>query len=252
MTLQVLQLTDIHLCEDPNQVLLGVNPEKSFDRVLMHLRTQPLPDLLLLTGDLTNEGSRVAYQRLQQKVSALHIATYYLPGNHDRIDTMTEVLHRDEVAINRSVIVKGWHIILLNSAVPGQVEGKLGSSTLHWLQQTLQEHAHHPTLIALHHPVLPLGCTWLDRLGLQDSEAFWQICGDCPQVKGVIAGHAHQEHDVFRFTQKGVIRCMVTPSTCAQFKASSAEFATDQLPPGFRRLTLEAKGNISTTVHRVL
>lgn len=251
MTLQVVQLTDIHLCDDPSQVLLGVNPEKSFDRVLMYLRQQPLPDLLLLTGDLTQEGSRLAYRRLKHKISALNISTYYLPGNHDQVDIMTSVINREDLGINRSVLVKGWHLVLLNSAVPGQVEGQLGSRTLHWLGKTLKEYGDYPTLVALHHPVLPIGCSWLDRLSLQDRDLFWQVCGEFPQVRGVITGHAHQEHDVFRFTRKGVIRCMVSPSTCAQFKASTAEFATDSLPPGYRRLNLEAKGNITTTVHRV-
>lgn len=251
MSLQVVQLTDIHLCDDPAQVLLGVNPEESFDRVLMHLRQQPLPDLLLLTGDLTQEGGKSAYRRLKQKISALGIPAYYLAGNHDKTEAMTEVLGSENLGINRSVIVQAWHLVLLNSVLPGHVEGYLGSGTLHWLNKTLKEYPNHPTLIALHHPVLPIGCHWLDRLGLKDKEDFWRICGDFPQIKGIITGHAHQEHEVFRFTGKGMIRCMVSPSTCAQFKASSAEFATDNLPPGFRRLELIPNGKLTTRVERI-
>lgn len=251
MTLQVVQLTDIHLCDDPNQVLLGVNPEQTFDRVLLNLQQQPLPDLLLLTGDLTHEGTKSAYRRLRQKISALGVPAYYLAGNHDQTEEMIEVLGRENLGLNRSVILGGWHFVLLNSAVPGRVEGHLGSRTLHWLDKTLKEYPDYPTLVALHHPVLPIGCPWLDRLGLEDREDLWHICGNFPQVKGVITGHAHQEHEVFRFTRKGMIRCMVTPSTCAQFKGNSAEFAIDNLPPGFRRLSLEKKGKLTTRVQRL-
>lgn len=250
MPLQIVQLTDIHLCDDPSQVLLGVNTDKSFDRVLSHLEHN-LPDLLLLTGDLTQDGGKPSYRRLLHKVQQLGIPAYYLPGNHDDLQAMAEIIPPESLAINRSVVIEGWHLVLLSSVVPGLVEGKLGSRTLLWLEQSLQQYPELPTLIALHHPVLPLGSPWLDRLGLEDSEEFWRICGSYLQVKVVIAGHAHQEQEVMRFTAKGMVRCLVTPSTCAQFKPRSPDFATDNLPPGFRRLTLQPDGNLTTTVHRV-
>ncbi|MCS6959765.1 MAG: 3',5'-cyclic-AMP phosphodiesterase [Pseudanabaenaceae cyanobacterium SKYGB_i_bin29] len=250
MSLQIVQLTDIHLCDDPNQVLLGVNTDKSFDRVLSCIR-QSLPHLLLLTGDLAQDGGKPSYRRLVQKVTQLNVPAYYLPGNHDDLEAMMETIPPENLAINRSVVAGGWHLVLLNSAVPGLVEGKLGSSTLLWLERALQQYPDLPTLIALHHPVLPVGSVWLDRIGLQDSEEFWRICGNYPQVKVVIAGHAHQEHEVWRFTAKGMVRSLVTPSTCAQFQPNSPEFATDNLPPGCRRLTLESNGKFTTIVERV-
>ncbi len=37
---------------------------------------------------------------------------------------------------------------------------------------------------------------------------------------------------------------MTTPSTCAQFRPASADFALDAKPPGYRWLTLHEDGSL--------
>ena len=39
---------------------------------------------------------------------------------------------------------------------------------------------------------------------------------------------------------------MATPSTCRQFRPRSDEFATDDKPPSYRRITLRADGTVDT------
>jgi Icc protein len=58
----------------------------------------------------------------------------------------------------------------------------------------------------------------------------------------VLFGHVHQELDAMF----DGLRMIATPSTCAQFKPLSDEFAADNTPPAWRTLTLHADGRVET------
>jgi 3',5'-cyclic-AMP phosphodiesterase len=47
------------------------------------------------------------------------------------------------------------------------------------------------------------------------------------------------------------LRVIATPSTCAQFKPLSDEFAVDDAPPAWRTLSLHADGRLETTLRWV-
>ncbi len=254
--LLVAQVTDIHLTDDPQQLVMGVNTEDSYRAILAELKAlQPAPHLLLLTGDLTQDGSEPAYARLQESLETLGIPAYCLPGNHDTVSIMAKELRGCAVYWNSCLQIGGWQFIPLNSAIAGQVHGYLSATSLDWLDRQLGDRPHLPTLIAVHHPVIALGCEWIDRSGLQNQAEFWQICDRHPQVRVIISGHAHQEFDT-DFDLKDSnnpsrARYLVTPSTCAQFAPQTDEFTRDRRNPGFRLLRLYPHGKIETEVRRL-
>lgn len=85
MTVYVVQISDLHLFAKPHHRLLGVDTEASFLQVQKAIAAlDPLPDLLLLTGDLSQDGSAASYARLRAHLQTLPIDTYWLAGNHDR------------------------------------------------------------------------------------------------------------------------------------------------------------------------
>ncbi|NEP81399.1 MAG: hypothetical protein F6K17_09110 [Okeania sp. SIO3C4] len=62
----VAQITDTHLFADPTEgKMYGLPTESSFLKVLEKLKQlQPQPDVLLLTGDLSQDETSESYQRL--------------------------------------------------------------------------------------------------------------------------------------------------------------------------------------------
>ena len=53
----IAQITDNHLFDDPSLTLRGINTNASFQAVLAAIADlAPQPDLLLATGDLTQDG----------------------------------------------------------------------------------------------------------------------------------------------------------------------------------------------------
>jgi len=96
--LRVVQLSDCHLFADTQGKLLGLNTQFSLDKVLELIRgEQPSPDLILATGDLSQDASFESYQRLEQALSGFPAPVYWLEGNHDKPAPMLQALdcHRE-------------------------------------------------------------------------------------------------------------------------------------------------------------
>lgn len=246
-SLLVAQVSDIHLFADASQRLLGLPTLESFQAIVAQLQAlEPQPDLLLLTGDLSQDGRADAYELLQDLLSPLGIPTYWLPGNHDKAEVMAEVLVRSPFSPQKSFQAGGWHFLLLNSGVPGCVHGYLTAASLNWLERELARIGDSPTIVALHHPPFLLGSEWLDTSTLQNSEALFAVLDRYPQVKLVLFGHVHQEYAC----QRRQVRYLGSPSTCIQFEPGSTQFALDQQAPGFRLLRLYPDGTYFTQVER--
>jgi 3',5'-cyclic-AMP phosphodiesterase len=254
----IVQITDTHLFEDPNCLLQGINTEKSYLAVLAEIaKLNPRPDLLLLTGDLTDLSSVAAYGRMAQSLTTLGIPAIALAGNHDSETLMQTSLVGGVVSMERVWQQQKWRLLCLSSVIEGQTHGYLSDRTLSWLEAELRQNPDQYFAIAFHHPAMPLGTDWMDRLSLHNQGAFWQICDRYPQVKVVLNGHAHQSFDRIRTKIGGrgncQVRYLVTPSTCVQFLPNSAKFQLDrQSLPGYRILYLHPNGAIGTEVKRLV
>ena len=248
-SLLVAQVTDTHLFATADEYLLGVNTADSYQTVLDWIRgLDRQPDLLLLTGDLSQDGSAASYERLNQVLAPLGIPAYWLPGNHDRPDVMAQVLTQSPVSAQKSILTdQGWQLLLLDSSVPGQVHGTLTPETLTWLDRDLQHTQAHSIAIALHHPPFPISATWMNTIGLHNPADLLAVCDRHPQVKLVLFGHIHQP---FHHTRNNV-HYLGSPSTCIQFKPDSPTFALDPVAPGFRLLELHPDGTWQTQIERI-
>jgi Icc protein len=244
--LVVAQITDTHLFADEFESLRGCQTAQTLQAVLVQLhQVQPKPDLLLMTGDLSQDETPESYVYLRDRITPLDIPTYWIPGNHDVPAMMEQVLVSDLISPAKCFHRGGWNFILLCSAQPQRVEGELSPQTLDWLEAQLQQHAQ-PTLIALHHPPLPIGTTWMDRIGLHQPERFLAVVDRYPQVKLIMFGHIHQEVAL----KRNGVSYLGTPSTGVQF-APQDDFAIDDREPGFRLLYLQPDGKFTTQVVRV-
>lgn len=246
--LRLLQLTDTHIFADPAATLGGMDTRASLRAVLTRARAGAVPpDLVLLTGDLAAAEEAAAYRWLVDELGSFEEPVWYVPGNHDDPDTLAAIATPAGWQGCGSRRLGAWHFVLLNSAVAGEAYGTLGDAELARLAHALGQHPADPTLIVLHHHPVLLDSRWMDTMVLRDAAAFWAVIERHPQVRGVLCGHVHQNHDRFR----GAVRLLATPSTCVQFAPRSVAFARDRLGPGFRRLQLHDDGTITTAVERV-
>jgi len=246
--LRIIQISDTHLYADAERDLLGVKTQESFRAVVELLRqNETATQLILLSGDLSQDYTEGSYIRLAEMLKPFQIPVYYVPGNHDDPKMMTHVYPRETFSNHKHVILKNWQIILLNSHVSKSVAGSLDVSQLAYMQHCLQAYPEHRAIIMFHHQPIPVGCEWLDKLGLLNADEFWKIAAHYPNIHTVLFGHVHQEFSAV----KNNVHCYSAPSTCIQFKRKQNNFGLEELPPGYRWIDLYDDGRLETAVVRV-
>lgn len=245
---RLAQLTDCHILANAQDCLKGMNTRASFEAVCDSLMNHHADiDLLLATGDLSQDASPASYRYLAQRFDALRRPLFWLPGNHDDTEAMGTQLRGEWIFAHKQLLAGNWLIVLLDSTVAGETGGRLADTQLEFLEACLQANANRHALVCLHHQPLAAGSEWLDRLGLAKSERFGEILRSHANVRAVLWGHVHQQ------THQRIdgIEWISTPSTCVQFKPGSKTFALDDLAPGYRLIELHADGSMVTEVKRL-
>lgn len=211
------QITDCHIVEGDR--LFGVidtagGLARAVDRINA---LDPLPDLVLVTGDLVNDGTTGQYAHFKALTAGLKPPMRVLPGNHDDRAAMraafagTPALPVGPEAgflhyVERLGAVR---LIALDTLVPGETPGLLCAQRLAWLAARLAEDRQTPTLIAMHHPPFQTGMPMMDQYGLAGRERFEALIEAAPNVQRIVAGHVHRTVTA----QVGHAAAQIAPST---------------------------------------
>ncbi|QJQ95232.1 MULTISPECIES: phosphodiesterase [Halomonadaceae] len=242
--MRLLQVTDCHLYADPQGRSRAGFPLRQLHAVVAHARKWR-PDMLLVTGDVSQDDTPASYQHAYAAFATLGCPWFWLPGNHDQQQHMTDIQ-----PLHREVDLGGWRLVLLDTQVSGEPHGELGDEQLLALAERLEGDTR-PTLLAMHHPPVKVGCAWLDAIGLADREAFWQSLAPFAHVKAIVCGHIHQAFVGRQPIKGGEVAVYGSPATADQFLGRAREFAIDQASrPGYRVIDLEGD-TLTTWVERV-
>ncbi|MEX6501471.1 3',5'-cyclic-AMP phosphodiesterase [Pseudomonas zhanjiangensis] len=243
----LVQLSDSHLFADADGKLLGMETQDSLQRVIERvLEEQPQIDLVLASGDLSQDGSAASYVRFRQLTAALPAPARWFPGNHDEIPAMQAACAGSDL-LEPVIDLGNWRIILLDSSIPGAVPGYIADAQLELLERALGEAPERHHLVCLHHHPVSIGCRWMEPIGVRNADALFAVLERFSQVRALLWGHVHQEFD----QQRGDLRLLASPSTCVQFAPGSEEFQVDSSAPGYRWLRLHDDGRLDTGVSRV-
>ena len=243
----LVQLSDSHLFADASGTLMGMNTRDSLQKVIELVRLQqPRIDLIIASGDLSQDGALESYQLFRDLTRPLDAPARWIPGNHDEPRIMAEAAVQS--ALLESVVdVGNWRVTLLDSAVPGSVPGYLQDEQLQLLARSLSEAPERHHLVCFHHHPVSIGCAWMEPIGLRNPEALFAVLDRFPQVRAVLWGHVHQEVDL----ERNGVRLIASPSTCIQFEPGSDDFSVSDEAPGYRWLRLLPDGRVETGVERV-
>lgn len=246
---KIIQISDCHLFADPEKTGYDqVNPFSSLKALLEQVKNQQA-DIILATGDISGDYSVQSYQHFYHLIrqSQLEKQLFVIPGNHDDTHKMSSNLPSSNLWLNHHILTlsNDWHIHLLNTKDQHSI-GRISESDLCSLDQHLQQRPQQNHLLVAHHH--PINCGgWMDKHQWQNRQDLTALVDKHKQVKGMVYGHIHMavEHQV------GHCWYMACPSTCWQYAADQATFATSQLTPGFRVINLKENGQIDTSIHRL-
>lgn len=245
--IRILQITDSHLFASVDNSLLGINTEDSLLSVLTLVKEESKYDAIFMTGDLAQDGSRAAYDRLLQHMSDFTCPVLYTPGNHDHKAQLNDALQAVDHPYNNQISLGNWKIMLLDSAIEGSAAGQISEQGLQELQDCIEHTTEDNILLFLHHHSVDINCQWLKTLGVKNADTFIDIISKSSKVRAVFCGHIHQDFHALINN----IHFYSTPSTCIQFKPESNYFTLDPLYPGYRGIDLYTDGSIKTSVVRL-
>ncbi|OUU74277.1 MAG: hypothetical protein CBC29_09120 [Methylococcaceae bacterium TMED69] len=245
--MKLLQISDTHIYNDPSKKLGGVCTRDSLSAVLTIARKEHEFDLVIVTGDLSMDGSINSYNWLKLQLDSLETPYHVLPGNHDNLINLKDIFGLKVEPYPDLVQFQHWNILLLNTLKKESVHGSLGKRQLALLADYLERGQDRKTAIFMHHPAIEVGSNWLDKINLKEGRDNFIELTEQYHVDLVVAGHVHQESESILNSTS----FLTTPSTCAQFKPMSHDFALDDVAPAFRLFDFTKKKSFSSSVIRV-
>lgn len=212
----IAQITDIHLGFDP------VDPDelnrRRLDAVLKALvEMSPRPDLLLATGDLVEDGfDDVSYERLRAILTDLPFPVHFALGNHDsRGDFLAWFPEAETVDgfLQYTIEDHPVRILVLDTLEEGRHGGAFCATRAAWLRDRLAEQPDRPTIVALHHPPIETGLSWMtENPDAQWVLRLWDVIAEADNIVAMIAGHLHRPV----VTQWAGTTLAICPSTAPQ------------------------------------
>jgi 3',5'-cyclic AMP phosphodiesterase CpdA len=253
----ICQLTDLHVRpvgKPANRVSeTNMFTERAFRAVA---RLTPRPDVVVITGDLTECGLESEYANLERLLrDFLPMPVFVIPGNHDRRDNLREKLKHfpgvtsDPQYVQYTVEDYPVRLVMLDTLVPAAGHGELDAEQLEFLDRSLAAAPERPTIIAMHHPPFACGIAHMDRINLRNSAAFAAVIGRHRQVERIICGHHHRPI----VARVGHAIASISPSVAHQVQMTfdphdSGAFTFE--PPAFQlHLWTAADGVVSHTVY---
>ena len=194
----IAQLSDPHLVAE-GEIQQRIDPRAKLTAAIESLLTvDPLPDVVLLTGDLAQHGKPEGYAKLKELLKSLPMPVYAVPGNQDDRQELRNALGDQGYLpqtgefLNYTIEDHPLRLVALDTTIPGSPGGQLCNERLTWLDKTLSEQPNRPTLVFMHHPPFRTGLGKLDKKPLPGGDAMAEIIERHPQVKKVLAGHIHR------------------------------------------------------------
>lgn len=191
-------LSDPHLLADGARQYGVIDTEAGLLRALARLaHVDPAPQVLVFTGDLADKAEPAAYARLREIVepaaAEMGAQVVWVMGNHDERAPYSEGLFGEasDAPQDRVHDVAGLRVVALDTSVPGYHHGEVSDEQLAWLADVLATPAPHGTVLAMHHPPIPLPMLRAaEVIELMDQHRLAEIVRGT-DVRSIIGGHFH-------------------------------------------------------------
>ncbi len=200
----IAQISDFHLKPHGELAYGTADTADLLRKVVRHINLlHPIPDVVIVTGDVADDGKPGSYRLAKKLLSSLHMPLFLVPGNHDQKDNLAAAFpehlylsQRLTVGDNSYVCytVEDYSVRLvgLDTVTPGEHGGGLGPHRLSWLDRTLAERPNIPTLIFMHHPPFPSGIGHMDLEPFRGRRKLASIIRHHPHVERITCGHIHR------------------------------------------------------------
>ncbi|WP_432827031.1 phosphodiesterase [Dactylosporangium sp. CA-092794] len=184
----IAHLSDPHITTGP----LAAEPAAGLYRALTRvLALEPVPDCVVITGDLVDRGREGEYDVLRDLLRRYPVPVHLVPGNHDGKAALQQAFGLAETSY--AAEYDRFTVVVLDSLRPELGDaGLLGDEQLVWLDEALGRRTGVPAFVCLHHPPVRVGVPGMDTIRLVDGPGLAEVVRRHPHVVRVLAGHLHR------------------------------------------------------------
>lgn len=183
--MKILHMSDLHITEFGHEIW-ETDTLAHFDQAIKTIHKMNDIDAIIVTGDLSNDGSLWSYNYIDNAFTTLGIPVFCCPGNHDNISNMSSMKY---CRLDKTGHINGYRILNIDSTIPDMGRGNISNETMSFIDQQILD-SEMPVIIAFHHPSIEPG-GWLNRKLLENREAFNEYITTRKNVKLVLYGHIH-------------------------------------------------------------
>src|SRR5215213_3353160 len=209
---RILHLSDPHVGRDGTDEH-GVDAAAALGRILHDARFVAGLDLIVVSGDIADDGSAEGYAAVRERVGGFAaergIPHVYCTGNHDVRETFAAVLGSGHVGPDggdvgrlaaeagdlRAAVsdVLGLRVITLDSLVPGSIHGFVGDAQLAWLRSLVAQPAPVGSVVVVHHAPIALDSpAVMSSINLRNPSSLADAVAGT-DVRAVLCGHFHHQ-----------------------------------------------------------
>ncbi len=186
--MRILHLSDLHITNH-GVPIWGTDTKQHLDLSIKRIQSMSDIDAILITGDLSDDGSAWSYAYIGSQLRRVGLPTYCCPGNHDNIQIMNQM---DYCSMQTIADVCGWKLLNLNSTLPSMARGYLPEETLRFIKKEVFQDDK-PVIIAFHHPSIEPG-GWLNRKLLENRLMFNDFISNYLNIRLILYGHTHYSY----------------------------------------------------------
>ncbi len=194
----IAHISDTHLAlpEPENS-----NRLTEFNQAIAEINAlDPLPDLVVHTGDIVHWGTIEEYNTAHDVMSQLKMPFHVIPGNRDRRPVMADVFARQLAGSGNDPFFQyviedeSARMIMLDTLDEENRLGKLCEARLGQFKSMLEADRQKQTIIFMHHPPFDVMAA-PDPFQFDSRQTvarFSKIVKDHPQVRAIYCGHSHR------------------------------------------------------------
>lgn len=193
---KIIHLTDCHVVGG-DAILYGMDPRKRLEQAVASINSEHEDaEFVVVSGDLTHWGDEDAYQAFSERIKRLSMPYVLMMGNHDNTNAFTQYFPdapRDQSGFVQSIRDTDFgRCLFLDTSLSGTHAGYYCQQRIDWLEEQLDV-TERPLLIFMHHPPFPVGIKGMDKIVLQDAEAFHAaLAPHKHRIRHLFFGHVHR------------------------------------------------------------
>jgi len=181
--MQIVQISDLHI---GSQFL-----QEKFDTLVDEVNDLN-PDVIIITGDLTNEGLMKEYEKCKSLLSKFNTKKIItISGNHDYRNTGYLLFKKFFPFETVNELGDDVVLVTVGTARPDRNEGEVGYRQNLWLERTMKKYKDKVKIVAMHHHLIAIPDTGSDQLTVVDAGDVLRTVLNS-KVDVVLCGHKHR------------------------------------------------------------